>query len=847
MSGARVPGWGRMDSKLILVGEAPGPREEAVGEPFVGPSYHQKLRVWWEAVGLHRRDFRIENVCEFRPPGNRADAWDQPTWESWMEDLHQRLANLEDPYLIVPTGNYSLYALTGKGNVHWHKADGKTSRPGITDWRGSILSYRDRRGRLIKVIPTIHPAATFRTSSYEALCRRDWARIAEERHSKALNLPVRTHYISPSIHDIEDYLADCRREGEQLRLVVDIENPLEKKGPPLVAPIVCVGFSKDPAVSLTIPTTKSYWKDEDKLGLVWALIDELAQLCCSAHNVFHERYWLLVERKLELPNLIWDTMLMHHALDPTSEHRLDFCASVDTREPFWKHEAKDPEDQRKYTSNMAAFLTYNGKDCCVQRELLDLYYSRLEAQTRETSDGQQINGLDWYWEQYAEMLGPLFRLAHTGIAIDDAQRVRRKHELAAELDQIKAHIQAYGVDLFAKKKLSGKKVKAWLYDTLKFPQQLRKRSTHEKTVSSDALAIRKLLSHHQAAPLVSPEVRAARRHFEAVAPLLLRSERVAKLREFYDDKRISADGRFRSSYNLNTKEGRLNSKAYYDGSGSNGQNVDRESRDMFMADPGCIGLQVDGSQAEGRVCLAWMYHLTGKEQLIVEANARPDIYDMHTDNARRILKKQEITKAERYFAKTVVHGAQRMMQGQTMSDNAAKRGIVLDPAECDKAIAAYRSVVPLDEFFAWVKRDVQRNKVLYDTWGGRYDFSHERMDDATFREACSTRMQPEVARWMNQWGFKPLMALFEEHPDWGRLNVHVHDGVFISVIPARAYDVAKFLVEHLERPRLYGKAELTIPCEVAIGKRWKADREFKVLPSREVFDVAVTELTRKES
>lgn len=840
--GARVPGWGRLDAQLVLVGEAPGPKEEAVGEPFVGPSYHAKLRVWWDAVGLKRQDFRIENVCEYRPPGNKADAWDQATWESWMAHLHDRLAALADPWLIVPTGNYSLYALTGKGNVHWHKREGKGSRPGITDWRGSILSYTDQRGRTIKVIPTIHPAATFRTTAYEGLCRRDWERIAEERHDRALNLPQRSHMISPTLHDIEDYLADCRAEGDALRLVVDIENPQEEKGPPTVAPIICVGFSKDPAVSLTIPTTKSYWGGEEKLGIAWALTQELCKLACSAHNGFHERYWLKRERGLELPDLVWDTMLMHHALDPTAEHRLDYCASVDTREPFWKNEAKDPEDQKKYTSNLAAFYTYNGKDCCVQRELLELYYDRLAAQTRETSNGEKLNGLDWYWLHYAELAGPLLTLAETGILVDDARRVQRKHELDRELDEIRARLMANGVDLFAKKKLSGKKVKAWLYEELKFPQQLRKRSSHEKTVSSDALAIRKLMQHHSTAPLVSPEVKAARARFDVVAPLLLRVERVAKLKEFYQDKRVSPDGRFRSSYGLNTKEGRLNSKTYYDKFGGNGQNVDREARDMFVADPGHVGLQVDGSQAEGRVCLAWMYHLTGRPDLLEQANSRPDRYDMHTETARGIFGRQEITKHERYFAKTVVHGAQRMMTGQTMSDNAAKRGIVLDPTECDKAIAAYAKLVPLEEFFGWVKRDVQRNKVLVDTWGGRYDFSHERMDEATFREACSTRMQPEVARWMNQWGFKALMQLFADHPDWGRLNVHVHDGLFVSVVPERAYEVALFLVEHLERPRQYGRAEMTIPCEVALGRRWKPDVEFKRLPTRADFDAAVRQV-----
>jgi hypothetical protein len=411
-----------------------------------------------------------------------------------------------------------------------------------------------------------------------------------------------------------------------------------------------------------------------------------------------------------------------------------------------------------------------------------------------------------------------------------------------EVETIRQFLADRGLDLFAKKKLSGKKVKHWLYTTLQFPEQLRKRATHEKTASSDALAIRKLISHNASKPLVAKELIEARQVFDAVAPKMLELERCAKLKEFYQDKRVAKDGRFRSSYGMNTKEGRLNSKAYYDKTGGNGQNVDRESRDIFLADAGHIGLQIDGSQAEGRVCLAWMYHLTKRQDLIEQASSRPDTYDMHTETARRIFGKQEITKKERYFAKTVVHGAQRMMTGQTMSDNAAKRGIILDPDECDRAIRAYGKLVPLEEFFGWVKRDVLHNKVLVDTWGGRYDFSHERMDDATFREACSTRMQPEVARWMNQWGVKPLFQLFAENPEIGRINVHVHDGLFLSVRPDFAYDVAEFMVEHLERPRLYGTAEMTIPCELALGLRWKPETEFKRLPTREVFDEAVNRI-----
>ena len=155
-----------MDARIVLVGEAPGVSEVQYGAPFVGASGQRLFggggeRGWVVEAGLDRSQFRIENVCEYCPPNCVADLWNRDTWTAWMEDLHERIARLDDPWIIVPTGNYALYALTGKGKVPWHVRDGKSNRPGILSWRGSILSYRDRRGRALKVIPTPHPAATF--------------------------------------------------------------------------------------------------------------------------------------------------------------------------------------------------------------------------------------------------------------------------------------------------------------------------------------------------------------------------------------------------------------------------------------------------------------------------------------------------------------------------------------------------------------------------------------------------------------------------------------------------------------------------------------------------------------
>ena len=143
-----------------------------------------------------------------------------------MSYLHERLAKLSDPWLLVPTGNYALYALTGKGKVKWHTHDGKETRAGITDWRGSILEYTDLNGRQIKVVPTIHPAATFRQPDYEGVCIRDWIKIANEGTFKETRLPQRVHATQPTLLEVDAYLGGLSAGSV---VAVDIENPKPKE------------------------------------------------------------------------------------------------------------------------------------------------------------------------------------------------------------------------------------------------------------------------------------------------------------------------------------------------------------------------------------------------------------------------------------------------------------------------------------------------------------------------------------------------------------------------------------------------------------------------------------------
>ena len=131
---------GSLSAKLIMIGEAPGYWENKQGKPFVGPSFTQCLDPWWQKVGLTRKDFWIDNVFPYQPPRNNIHAIPKSVMLQWADNLHDRIAELKDPWVIVPTGNTSLFALTGKKDITKH--------------RGSIYEYVDRNGRKIKCIPT---------------------------------------------------------------------------------------------------------------------------------------------------------------------------------------------------------------------------------------------------------------------------------------------------------------------------------------------------------------------------------------------------------------------------------------------------------------------------------------------------------------------------------------------------------------------------------------------------------------------------------------------------------------------------------------------------------------------
>ena len=151
-----VQGEGSASATVMLVGEAPGAKEDATGRPFVGGA-GKLLDTLLAEAGLERGDVFITNVVKARPPGNRDPKADEVAHHlPWLEAQLDAIR----PKLVVPLGRHALRRFA---------ADVK-----ITDTHGRVL---ERDGR--PLFPMYHPAAALRNPRLRATLHEDAGALRE--------------------------------------------------------------------------------------------------------------------------------------------------------------------------------------------------------------------------------------------------------------------------------------------------------------------------------------------------------------------------------------------------------------------------------------------------------------------------------------------------------------------------------------------------------------------------------------------------------------------------------------------------------------------------------------------
>lgn len=146
---------GNPESRVMLVGEAPGRDEDVQGLPFVGRS-GQLLDRMLAAIGLDRSSVYIANVVPWRPPGNRTPT---PQETAICRPFIDRQIELVDPDFLVCLGGAAAKELMNTSE-------------GILRLRGHWRDY-DTGKRTIRAMATLHPAYLLRQPLQKRLAWRD--------------------------------------------------------------------------------------------------------------------------------------------------------------------------------------------------------------------------------------------------------------------------------------------------------------------------------------------------------------------------------------------------------------------------------------------------------------------------------------------------------------------------------------------------------------------------------------------------------------------------------------------------------------------------------------------------
>ncbi len=153
-----VPGEGKPDARVMIIGEAPGRQEDQTGRPFVGSSGKYLDHVL-TGTGFDRSDFFITNIVKCRPPANRVPKVKEIETCSSLY-LFQQIRHI-DPYLIVLLGGVAVKKMLGAKSVE--------------EVRGKII---ERDGK--RFLASYHPAVRFYREDLAEKIKEDFQLLRRE-------------------------------------------------------------------------------------------------------------------------------------------------------------------------------------------------------------------------------------------------------------------------------------------------------------------------------------------------------------------------------------------------------------------------------------------------------------------------------------------------------------------------------------------------------------------------------------------------------------------------------------------------------------------------------------------
>jgi uracil-DNA glycosylase len=340
-------------TKIVIIGEAWGRNEAAIGHPFVGasglylnrlceeaglipPGSARQIAPSWSQFRWRRRDeiynnagIFLTNVLNEQPPGNKIEALCIGKYgnlppiragkylaPAYLHHLGRLRSEIEQhkPNLILGMGATALWFCLGI--------------TAITKMRGAVAP-----SKYGKLLPTFHPSYLMQGNQHlRPVVLLDLMKARRESQFPEVRRPERFIYIP---EDLDDIAWAMREIALAERLSVDIETVEDQ--------ITCIGFAWSKSHALVIPiwdfskSDRSYWGHNEEIQ-VWHCIRDILGMPLPKvfQNGLYDIHFLWRRYGITPSSCEHDTMLLHHALQPEMQKGLGFLGSIYTDEPAWK-------------------------------------------------------------------------------------------------------------------------------------------------------------------------------------------------------------------------------------------------------------------------------------------------------------------------------------------------------------------------------------------------------------------------------------------------------------------------------------------------------------------------------
>lgn len=160
-----VMGEGNPDADIVLIGEAPGKKEDEQGRPFVGAS-GRFLDEMLVAAGLSRAEVYITNIVKYRPPANRDP---RPDEKAAFGPYLVRQLHIIDPKVVITLGRHSMEHFLPEAK--------------ISQVHGQIIAkkvqYDGMSEREWLIAPLYHPAAALYNGRMRHVLIDDFLRVKD--------------------------------------------------------------------------------------------------------------------------------------------------------------------------------------------------------------------------------------------------------------------------------------------------------------------------------------------------------------------------------------------------------------------------------------------------------------------------------------------------------------------------------------------------------------------------------------------------------------------------------------------------------------------------------------------